>query len=347
MWRLAGTGESGIGDDVRPRRAEVRIPAGQWRSSALPAVCRACSRLSACRHTKTVPRRAASKPDDKWLLVGGHNSGAMTWYIALSRAASRGRLRTGWPWRYRIPSKRAPMRSIARPACPSRGSARDRQRVARPERLEHVGEQQQLGFGVDPAALRCGCQPGAADLHLVGVGSPEPPLRVEVSSAAHDHPVINASLHERGRTAVRRVVDQPADVLRRLIVAVGHLRVPEAGPVTARRGRDLVDVVDPQRLEQHESTRQRNDGELGHEHILAHGRADRSVGFGGVPRGTVQRWPTRTPPSRARRPGRSTTYSTPTRSCPPPRSATTANRSRCSTTVSTVSGRSASVTTCC
>src|SRR4051794_35268147 len=55
--------------------------------------------------------------------------------------------------------------------------------------LEGMGEQQQLGLGVDGGPLHVSGQPRAADLHLVGVRAAAPVADLEEAGAADEAPV--------------------------------------------------------------------------------------------------------------------------------------------------------------
>ena len=89
--------------------------------------------------------------------------------------------------------------------------------------LEGVGQQQQLGLGVDRRALGVGRQPGAADLDLVRLLPAAPPAQLHEPRAADEATVGDAALGEGDGGAGVALGEQAGDVARRRVAAVGHL----------------------------------------------------------------------------------------------------------------------------
>ena len=130
--------------------------------------------------------------------------------------------------------------------------------------LEGVGEQQQLGLGVERCALGVGRQPRAADLDLVGLLAPAPPAQLHEPGAADDASVGGAALGERHRGAGIALGQQVGDVALHRRRVRGHLGEAVRRPV-ARGGvdertdqlalqRDQLDVasVEAERGERHQ-----------------------------------------------------------------------------------------------
>ena len=113
--------------------------------------------------------------------TAGQSSSVMA-NIAVSRGRPSSPGASDGRWWRSVPSKRAPMRSMARRLRSLRTSVASATRRHAPH-VEGVDEQQQLGLGVDRRALGVGGEPGAADLDLVGFLATAPPPQLHEPGA--------------------------------------------------------------------------------------------------------------------------------------------------------------------